>query len=80
MFYFAWVDSTETTFTAAHKREDEQILSIKIDHAEGDFPSCDIEIKNPRIGLLAPARKISVRGSSIAPSGRRLTTLFSVMA
>lgn len=33
------------------------MLSIAIEHAEGDFPSLSIVIKNPRIGLLSPARK-----------------------
>ena len=33
------------------------MLSIAIEHSEGDFPSLSIVIRNPRIGLLAPARK-----------------------
>src|ERR1043165_7004837 len=44
-------------FGPQHLVEDEKVLSIAIEHSEGDFPSLSIVIKNPRIGLLAPARK-----------------------
>lgn len=57
MIYFAWVDSTETTFSALHHRSDEDVFSFTVDHVEGDFPSLSLEIKNPRVGLLAPLRK-----------------------
>lgn len=56
-FYFAWVNPNETTFTSAHKREDEEVFSFNITHAEGDFASLEITITNPRIGLLGPDRK-----------------------
>jgi hypothetical protein len=56
-FYFAWVDPTETTFGIAHHREDEKVVEMHVEHAEGDFAVMTIVIKNPRIGLLAPARK-----------------------
>ena len=45
------------SFGPQHLVEDEKVLSIAIEHSEGDFPSLSIVIKNPRIGLLAPARK-----------------------
>jgi hypothetical protein len=56
-FHFAWVDASEMAFGPQHLVEDEKVLSIAIEHAEGDFPSLSIVIQNPRIGLLAPARK-----------------------
>jgi len=57
VFHFAWVSASETIFGPQHLVEDEKVLSIAIEHSEGDFPSLSIVIKNPRIGLLAPARK-----------------------
>ena len=57
MFHFAWANASETVFGPEHLVEDEKVLSIAIEHSEGDFPSLSIVIKNPRIGLLAPARK-----------------------
>ena len=56
MIYFAWVGPTDTTFSAAFEREDEQVFSFAVDHAEGDFASLTIEIMNPRVGLLGVAR------------------------
>jgi hypothetical protein len=56
-FYFAWVDPTETAFGIAHHREDEKVVEMHVEHAEGDFAVMTVVIKNPRIGLLAPARK-----------------------
>ena len=57
VFHFAWVDALETLFGPQHLVEDEKVLSFSIEHSEGDFASLSIVIKNPRIGLLAPARK-----------------------
>ena len=57
VFHFAWVDASEAVFGPEHLVEDEKVLSIAIEHNEGDFPSLSIVLKNPRIGLLAPARK-----------------------
>ena len=57
MFHFAWVDASETIFGPQHLVEDEKVLSFAIEHSEGDFASLSVVIKNPRIGLLAPARK-----------------------
>ena len=57
-FYFAWVAATETTFGVEHQREDEKVLDLKIEHAEGELPSLEVEIENPRVGLLAPGRNI----------------------
>jgi hypothetical protein len=57
-WFFAWADADETAFGPEHIRTDELILSVDISHSEGDFPSLDIVIINPRIGLLAPGRKL----------------------
>lgn len=58
-FFFAWVDADETEFSETlHAREDEDVFSFSLTHDEGDFPSLELEVKNPRIGLLAPARKV----------------------
>jgi hypothetical protein len=57
-FFFAWVEEGGTAFDEEiHCVEDEDVFSFEIEHAEGDFPSLSIEVKNPRIGLLASGRK-----------------------
>lgn len=57
-FYFAWSDPAEIAFDPdVHAREDEDVFSFRVEHAEGEFASLSVEIRNPRIGLLAPARK-----------------------
>jgi hypothetical protein len=55
-FYFAWCGPGEA-FNAAHMREDELVLSFDLAHLEGQIPTLSVEIRNPRIGLLAPGRK-----------------------
>lgn len=52
-FQFAWVDPTETTFTAAHQREDEEVFAFRLEHTEGDFPMLSVDVRNPRRQLLA---------------------------
>jgi hypothetical protein len=71
-FHFAWVDPGQTSFSSAFAREDEQILSIEIAQEEGDFASLRLEVRNPRVGLLAIGRKrwawLSVtEGSTVTP-------------
>jgi hypothetical protein len=56
-FYFAWTDA-ETAFGPEHQVEDEEVFSFRVEHAEGEFASLSIDIKNPRIGLLAPSRRV----------------------
>ena len=56
-FYFAWVEKSETTFGPEHQVEDESIYALSISHSEGDFPSLEIDLRNPRVGLLGPTRK-----------------------
>jgi hypothetical protein len=56
-YYFAFVDSTETTFGGEHVRNDLSVFSFKLTHGEGAFAQLDVEVANPGIGLLAPGRK-----------------------
>lgn len=53
-FYFTWADGPDTEFVLS---EDEEVFNFTIKHSEGDFPALDIEIRNPRIGLLHLSRK-----------------------
>ena len=58
-FYFAWIAASEMMFDPiTHAREDEDVFGFTVEHSEGDFAGLDIEIRNPRVGLLAPARKV----------------------
>src|SRR5688572_12182222 len=54
-FYFAWVDPDETETDLA--REDEEVFSFSITHQEGEFPTLELIVRNPRVGLLGPGRK-----------------------
>lgn len=56
-FWFAWVSAAETTFNSGHEREDEQVFSFEILHAEGDFARLSLEVKNPKTGFLSTGRK-----------------------
>ena len=56
-FLFAWVDAGENMWDYSMARVDEEILSIDLKHEEGQIPTLEIEIRNPRIGLLNPSRK-----------------------
>ena len=55
-FSIALVDESETTFSEAHVREDLFVTDLSISQAEGDFCALQIEVENPRVGLLAPGR------------------------
>jgi len=72
-FFFAWVDENQTAFDPAFEREDEDVFSFAVEHNENDIASLTIEIKNPRIGLLAPGRKqwawLSIDSDAIGGSG-----------
>lgn len=56
-FYFAWVDAADTTFSDSFKRDDEEVYSVAVSHGEGEFPSMDIDLRNPKVGLLSAGRK-----------------------
>jgi hypothetical protein len=56
-FFLAMVDEDETTFGPEHHRMDEYVFDIKFILAEGDKPKLELEIENPRVGLLSALRK-----------------------
>lgn len=60
-FHFAWTDPPDTAgapaFGPEHVVEDEQIFAFRMAHQEGAFPALEIDVVNPRVGLLGPARK-----------------------
>ncbi len=57
-FFFSWSDPTETTFGPEHHVWDEDIVTFKLDHTEGNCATLDLDVRNPRIGLLNPGRKV----------------------
>jgi hypothetical protein len=56
-FYFAWVNPGTAFNAGVHNVKDEQIISFKVEHREGEFASLQISIKNPRVSLLSASRK-----------------------
>lgn len=58
-FYFAWVNEDQTLFDpVAFARVDEHIIDLEIKQEEGQHAELNITIKNPRVGLLNPGRKL----------------------
>jgi len=58
-FYFAWVASDEVEFDPdLHAVEDLDIFSFGIVHQEGNFATLELDVRNPRVGLLAPGRPL----------------------
>jgi hypothetical protein len=41
-----------------HLREDEEIISLDINHTEGGFAELSIDVRNPRVGLLGAGRNL----------------------
>lgn len=71
-FYFAWVNPGTAFNPAVHNVWDEDIFSAECEQQEGDFAGLTLTIRNPNIGLLAPARKVWAwvswfNGTSIQP-------------
>ena len=56
-YFFAWVDPGQP-FTPHEHRVDEDIVDFDLEHDEGQLPTLEITIRNPRIGLLSPGRKV----------------------
>ncbi len=57
-FTFYWANESETTFNPSTMNVfNENVFSFAIQHDEGQIPTLDLIVKNPRIGLLAPGRK-----------------------
>lgn len=75
-FFFAWVNETDNAFGPAFERVDEHIFSLDIKHEEGQVPTLDITIRNPRVGLLAPGRKVWAWLAYQPPSGSGVIPLF----
>lgn len=57
-FYFAWADAGEAFDPVVHARWDDDLFDMTLDQVEGDFATLRMQIRNPRVGLLAPGRKI----------------------
>lgn len=57
-YYFAWADSSETTFGPEHHRYDLTIFSAVRRLVEADKPTLTLLIKNPEQPLLASGRQI----------------------
>jgi hypothetical protein len=60
--YFAWVDSPGSSsgadFGPEHVVQDENVVSFRLDHNEGDFATLSVDVENPRVAPLAPGRPI----------------------
>ena len=52
-FSFAWVDEGDA-FTS---RNDEDVFAFDLSQFEGEFATLTVELRNPRVGLLATGRK-----------------------
>ena len=57
-FCFAWVDPGVGFNPEVHNVEDEDVFSHEFSHEEGNVAGLDLVIRNPRIGLLNPGRKL----------------------
>ena len=57
MFFFAWTDEA-SEFDGSMLREDEQVFGFELIHEESDFPSLRLDLKNPKVGLLAAGRNV----------------------
>ena len=55
-FYFAWVNSTDSTWTSDFARWDINIFDFVIEHTESNFPMLTITVPNPFVGFLNPGR------------------------
>lgn len=57
-FFFAWVDPETPFDDEVHSVEDEDVFAFEMTHSEGDFPMLAIDIRNPRVNLIDPGRKV----------------------
>lgn len=77
--YFAWVDYSTggvPAFGPEHQVADEDIVSFRVDHIEGDCATCNIDVRNPKVGLLAPGRPLWAWLSYASDSTAGVTPLF----
>lgn len=56
-FTFAYCNAGDPWNATTMDRFDESIFSFKINHEEGQIPTLDMTIRNPRVGLLNPSRQ-----------------------
>lgn len=77
--FFAWIAADEVFDPAVHAREDEDVFSIRISEAEGEFAMATVEIRNPRAGLLSPARlqRCFISAEIISRTSTSTSLLFS---
>lgn len=57
-FFFHWVEDEDVEFDEDCEVCDEQIIRFSLEHNEGDCAKLTIDVRNPRIGPLAPSRPI----------------------
>lgn len=57
-FFFHWVEDEDVPFDEDCEVCDEQIIRFSMEHNEGDCAKLTIDVRNPRIGPLAPSRPI----------------------
>jgi len=57
-FYFAWVNPSTAFSAGTHSVVDEDIFAFEMTHTEGDLPQLRLDVRNPRINLLDPGRKL----------------------
>ena len=74
--YFAWVEASETTFGPEHEVEDESVFRLRIAQDEGDFAIAEVEVRNPRVGLLGVGRQRWAWISSDENDSASITPLF----
>lgn len=55
-FYFAWAESTDTTFGPGFAVNDEDVFAFRLAQEEGGFATLDVSIRHPSKGLLAASR------------------------
>src|ERR1035437_9717174 len=75
-FFFAWVDETDNVFRSNFERVDEDILTFSLKHDEGQHPTLDLTIINPRVGLLHAGRKLWAWFARQNPKTGVITPLF----
>jgi len=57
-FYFHWIGPGALPFDPGFAVNDEEVFAFTIEHDEGDFATLEIEIINPRVGLLNEDREV----------------------
>lgn len=77
MFGFAWVDPEDTEFDAElHYVFDEDVFSFDLSQGENEFALLKLTVRNPKIGLLNPSRKVWAWFSYSPDGGTTVTPLF----